>query len=367
MTNPTIIENPTSPPAVPDGETTTASSASPAVGDTVEADDKQTKLVTLCHHIRENGFYCGRPALSARQYCYQHLRLRGQQMRIARAIAKRQYYRLDLPALETLDEVQAALTHVTRALGAGLLDSRRAGQLLYSLQQISCSMRFAAKLQAQQAMAAATGAAAPPSSVGAPADRDPEHGPPLHSLGCLSPLVGEKVGENPSPAGQPRQVEEYPQFEAEFGLPQGLDLTTPPQVAFPPPEETFTATGGSTTPIAVPPPRGKRWSKDDIEAEELQRQRPKMSEAQYQQKMRALNDREWKQTRSAMRKEEEASYQAEADRRNAFEEQRDEAFRNMDDGQRRAYHMGVLTGLESAERAAVQEAAKKPAAKSAAS
>ena len=37
------------------------------------------------------------------------------------------------------------------------------------------------------------------------------------------------MGEQPQ-----RAVEEYPEFEAEFELPPGLDLTIPPQVAFPP-------------------------------------------------------------------------------------------------------------------------------------
>src|SRR5271157_456822 len=74
--------------------------------------------VKLCLHVKEDGVFCHCPALGGRQYCYRHLRLRGQQMRMARAIAQRQPYHLVLPPLEDMNAVQAALTHVTAALTA---------------------------------------------------------------------------------------------------------------------------------------------------------------------------------------------------------------------------------------------------------
>ena len=43
----------------------------------------------LCHHVMESGFCCQSPALRDRRYCYSHLRLRGQRLRMARAIARR--------------------------------------------------------------------------------------------------------------------------------------------------------------------------------------------------------------------------------------------------------------------------------------
>ncbi len=90
----------------------------------------QVKPAGFCHHVMESGFCCQSPALRDRRYCYSHLRLRGQQMRMARAIAQRQPYRFMLPALDDLYAVQAAVEHVARALGAGLLERRQAGTLL---------------------------------------------------------------------------------------------------------------------------------------------------------------------------------------------------------------------------------------------
>jgi len=151
-----------------------------------------------------DGVFCQIAALSGRQYCYRHLRLRGQQMRMARAIAQRQPYHVVLPPLDDMQAVQATLAHVAAALSAGLLERHRAGLLLYTLQQASSNLRFLARAQAKaQAQAQAQ-------SAGAPA---------------LSPSVGDGVG----PSEPQRVVQEYPGFEAEFGLPAGLDLTVPPQ------------------------------------------------------------------------------------------------------------------------------------------
>ena len=101
----------------------------------------------LCHHVMESGFCCQSPALRDRRYCYSHLRRRGQQVRMARAIAKRLPYRFDLPALDDLFAVQAAVEHVARALGAGLLERRLAGTLLYALQQSAINHRILALVQ----------------------------------------------------------------------------------------------------------------------------------------------------------------------------------------------------------------------------
>src|SRR5271157_2204290 len=111
--------------------------------------------VKLCLHVKEDGVFCHCPALGGRQYCYRHLRLRGQQMRMARAIAQRQPYHLVLPPLEDMNSVQAALTHVTAALTAGLLERRHAGLLLYALQQASSNLRFLARLWREGGRAAA--------------------------------------------------------------------------------------------------------------------------------------------------------------------------------------------------------------------
>src|SRR5208283_3855014 len=148
--------------------------------------NKKERPVKLCLHVMGDGVFCQIAALSGRPYCYRHLRLRGQQMRMARAIAQRQPYQVVLPPLDDMLAVQAALAHVAAALSAGLLERHRAGLLLYTLQQASSNLRFLARAQAQ-----AQSAGAPP----------------------LSTSVGDRVG----PGEPQRVVQEYPGFEVEFG------------------------------------------------------------------------------------------------------------------------------------------------------
>jgi hypothetical protein len=37
-----------------------------------------------CRHVKEDGAYCGSPALRERKYCYYHLMERGRRLRRAR-------------------------------------------------------------------------------------------------------------------------------------------------------------------------------------------------------------------------------------------------------------------------------------------
>src|SRR5271166_5536224 len=124
--------------------------------------NRKERPVKLCLHVMGDGVFCQIAALSGRPYCYRHLRLRGQQMRMARAIAQRQPYQVVLPPLDDMQAVQAALAHVAAALSAGLLERRHAGLLLYTLQQASGNLRFLARAEAQaQVQAQAQSAGAP--------------------------------------------------------------------------------------------------------------------------------------------------------------------------------------------------------------
>src|SRR5271165_7229302 len=136
---------------------------------------KSAKAAGLCHHAMENGFYCQSPALRHRRYCYSHLRLLGQRLRMARAIARRQPYRFDLPALDDLFAVQAAVEHVARALGAGLLERRQAGTLLYALQQSAINHRIMALVQMDAASSAGSALSNPTLSP-TPGDNHPDEG-----------------------------------------------------------------------------------------------------------------------------------------------------------------------------------------------
>ena len=298
--------------------------------------------VKFCRHIMEDGVYCQIPALRGRPYCYRHLRLRGQQMRIARALAQRQSFQLLLPPLEDLNAVQSALIHVTAALAARLLDRHHAGQLLYALQQAASNLRFLAKTQAKAAAASLAPQAAhpaPPGTLGAPP---------------VSSASGESVGNNP------RLVEDYPQFEAEFGLPPGLDLTLPPQVVFPPPDK---ASAAAPTPSPTPIHPLHRWTKEAIALEELDDRRDRMDEKSYRKQANKLNDKLRQRTDSYFRQQREAEWEAEAARRNAREEEKSQQWRSMDAAQQRAFMLGVMTGREE-EAAEQREKArqKKPAA-----
>jgi hypothetical protein len=78
-----------------------------------------------------------------------------------------------------------------------------------------------------------------------------------------------------------------------------------------------------------------------------------------------LQNRMSKHAEAEFRRQQEAAWQAQADRRNAAEEAKDQEYAAMDEPQRRAYHLGVLRGLEAAQEQAEEEARKKPAAKAA--
>jgi hypothetical protein len=300
---------------------------------TTSNDSGRSNPVKLCLHAGEDGVFCGRPALRERLYCYQHLRLRGQQMRMARARAQRQSCPLMLPPLDDLNAVKAALTQVTYALDFGHLEKRRAGLLLYALQQAATNLWRIELIQMNSARS--------------------------HQPSQPASDAGE----------QKRLVEEYPGFEADFGLPTGLDLTKPPEMLFPPAEPAYPATATATV-IAMPqatlhvePPPRKVWSKEAIELEELDKQRPYLSQKSYEEKAAKVNDRMWKQAQAEIRKQKEAEWQAEADRRNALEEEKARIWRNMDEGQRRAYHLGVMTGHQEArEQAEAEGRERKPVA-----
>ncbi len=144
-----------------------------------------------CCHIKEDGVYCGSPALRDRKYCYNHLRERGRRLRRARALRENVPYRLDIPALRDLDSVQFALSEITQALGTGVLDYRAAGRMLYAIQQATSLIRYRAKLEATQ-----------------------------------SQTTAETTNDanQHSPAGEHPRVQEYPGFEQEFGINPGTDI-----------------------------------------------------------------------------------------------------------------------------------------------
>ena len=97
--------------------------------------------VPRCQHVKMNGTQCGSPALRRRRHCFFHERIRRERAKIASDLSAQR--RFDLPLLEDANAVQMALMKVIQMLGAGRLDHKTAGLMLYALQTASVNLRNA--------------------------------------------------------------------------------------------------------------------------------------------------------------------------------------------------------------------------------
>ena len=175
-----------------------------------------------CRHVKEDGTYCGSPALQSRKYCHHHLTHLGRRLRRARALRDNVPYRLDIPALEDLAAVLVALSEITQALGSGQLDHRAAGKMLYAIQQTTSVIKFTAKLQAAQSQTTQqlseklllTTVSYQGAASAAP--------PPAETTSGLSPC--DSATAPAAPALSPARLQAYPAFEQDFGLEPGSDL-----------------------------------------------------------------------------------------------------------------------------------------------
>jgi len=190
-----------------------------------------------CCHIKEDGTYCGSPALRDCKYCHYHLISRGRRLRRARALRDNVAYRLDLPPLEDLAAVQVALSEITLALGAGQLDHRAAGKMLYAIQQTTSVIKFRAKLEAAQSQTAQQSAEnvslTSVSYQGAASQvaekLSPASGSYQGAASAAPPAVESSLGFSPCdsaapPTPSPVRVQAYPGFEQEFGINPGADV-----------------------------------------------------------------------------------------------------------------------------------------------
>ncbi len=154
-----------------------------------DAELPKPPVIKTCNHIRENGKLCRSAAVTGRDYCYFHLSHRGRRLKMARARARGRRWRLELPPLEDLYAVQVGLQQVLDAMADGHLDRHLGGLMLYGLQQAATNLR-----------------------------------------------CPQEVWEQSSRFDHVEQIE-WSGFEQEHGLPEGFDVDTPPEEAFPPPEE----------------------------------------------------------------------------------------------------------------------------------
>jgi hypothetical protein len=96
--------------------------------------------VRTCDHLKEDGVYCGSPALHGRNYCYFHLNLRGRRLKTARARRRGDNPALNLPFPEDMHAVQVSLAEIMWAVAEDRIDTKRAWAILNSLQQASTNL-----------------------------------------------------------------------------------------------------------------------------------------------------------------------------------------------------------------------------------
>jgi hypothetical protein len=142
-----------------------------------------------CTHTYDSGRACKSAAAKGREFCGYHLHYRGRLLRRAQFRARHQPFDITLPPLDSLCSIQSALSQVAEALAADMIDPRRAMGLLKALRFAKENLKDGLK-------------------------DDSAH---WHDTPYLT--------EDAAP---------YDNFEADYGLPGGLDVNVSPEVAFPP-------------------------------------------------------------------------------------------------------------------------------------
>ena len=82
-----------------------------------------------CRHIMPNGRCCHSPALRGMAYYYHH-----QKLHHALNRSKHSHPRVELPPVESRDDLKFAIIQVCDALGKARIDKKRAGVMIQALQ-----------------------------------------------------------------------------------------------------------------------------------------------------------------------------------------------------------------------------------------
>ena len=151
-----------------------------------------------CHHVNPAGVVCQGPPLKNREHCYWHQEELGRRMKAARARARSERVVLKLPVLDDLHGVHVGLMQLWEAVANHEIDHRSA-QLLLSILRLAASN--------------------------------------LKSDNGWRQL--DRFGFEPT------IMISNPDFEAQYDLPKGFDLSLDPEVAFPPPAP-LNSNAGST-------------------------------------------------------------------------------------------------------------------------
>jgi hypothetical protein len=96
---------------------------------------------TQCLHQKVDGTRCGSPALTDKQFCYWHNRIR-------RQFKEKE---IELPPLEDVNAVQVAINDLLHAMLQETIDQKKATSLLYGLQLARDNMRHLTAVAATKA------------------------------------------------------------------------------------------------------------------------------------------------------------------------------------------------------------------------
>jgi len=227
-----------------------------------------------CRHVKEDGTYCGSPALRDRKYCYYHLMQRGRRLRRARALRDNLPYRLEIQSLDNLYAVRDALTEIAQALAAGQLEARTAGKLLYAIQQVSATNRRIEQLEAAQLEKR----------------KEEKEGVPQvrHLLANLG-------------SDDNTRIQECPDFENTFGLPPGADLDAETDAVLRKADEEAELRQGESMPLPPPGVRPGSVAYRVYREEAYQTLRLRVNGLQHE--LRAYNEQKRQQFEATMKKE----------------------------------------------------------------
>jgi hypothetical protein len=312
----------------------------PQAGIQQEPEEQVGKGARRCRHIKEDGTFCQSPALRERDFCWSHLRIRGQRMRMARERMQRRGHRVMLPVLEDLHSVQVGLQRVGDALAAGVLEERRAWPLLFVLQQAGKNLRSQVSVVSSQLSDGAGPESSNCSKLDSEGQRTTDPSARAEALGRDDNLNSHPRGWAAGPSGgRDDSLKEYPGFEEEFGLPEGIDLGKPPEVVFPPPA--VEVSPGERAKIK----HCQQWTADSAELAELEKQEEEHKDDKtFIARIAKVRDRMYAKARVRARREYTAQWQTEADRRNAEAE---EEARDWTPEKEREYYAKVLAEAEA--------------------
>jgi hypothetical protein len=100
----------------------------------------QTNPAARCQHVKAAGVQCGSPALRNIKYCYYHQQGRSQAIEYYSEVPYTAI-ETDLPLFEDAYSIQLSIRQVVHMLMHDIIDSKKAGLLLYSLQIASANLK----------------------------------------------------------------------------------------------------------------------------------------------------------------------------------------------------------------------------------